>query len=560
MPSDLERAIAQYRADLLANEAKATLAIGNAYKVTRERLIARINDLADAIAEDGAEFTASEVLKWQRAQTLLRQVEAEMSTLATASAQPIEASQSAAVELAGDQAKGLALATAQSAGADAIAATIDTTWNRLNTGAAEAMVGRMSDGSPLRDWLGQFGKQQRSILGDALQSAAALGTNPRDVARMLQGKVDASAARLLLMSRTEILGAQRAATMQNYQDNADIVDGFIWISAHQDRTCLACLSLDGQFFPLTVDFQPSHVGCRCSSRASVKGVDMARRGIRTGEEWFKAQPEAVQREMIPKALWDDYASGKITLADFRHLHEDDRWGASYREATIPQARANAARRVEASRFISPSAPKFTTVADAEKYARSNLAKNVSYEGVTVNTANRINTTIAENQTRYPLKRQIGNLVITKDRKVIGNRQYAVARPAGIAMHPVRIQDEAHLKTNDTLSVPPKPGNPKRWSTSTSIERIVTHEYAHLIEFERGYNQVGLTIDAHYRLKLSPQDRASFRAAFTEYGFTDNSEFWAECYTMYVYERERLPQSMIDAIEGILKNDRMEGVA
>lgn len=361
MQSDLERAIQQYRDALLANESRATLAIANAYKATRARLVKRIEDLADSIAEDGAEFTPSQVLRWQRAKTLLRQVEAEMASLATASSQPIQTAQAAAVEMAGEQAKGLALATAQSAGADAIAATIEATWNRLNTGAAEQMVGRMSDGSPLSGWLDQFGAKVGVLIADELRSAAALGTNPRDVARSLAGKLDVSAARLLNMSRTEILGAQRAAAMKTLQDNADLCDGWIWIGARQPgRTCLACLSLQGMFFPLTVAFQASHNSCRCSSRPSVKGVDSNR--LPTGEQWFNAQPEAVRRDMIPKALWDDYQSGAIVLSDFRHLHEDDQWGPSYREATIPQALANAKRRV---RGFGDGVPKKRKVADSK---------------------------------------------------------------------------------------------------------------------------------------------------------------------------------------------------
>lgn len=382
MPSDLERAIAKYREDLLANESRATIAIANAYKATRARLVKRIDDLADSIAEEGAEFTPSQVLKWQRAKTLLRQVETEMATLATASNEPIQQAQMTAVEMAGEQAKGLAVATAQDAGADAIAATIDTTWNRLNTGAAEAMVGRMSDGSPLNTWLDQFGKKASGILAESLQSAAALGTNPRAVARELAKQLDISAARLLLTSRTEILNAQRSATLQNYRENADIVDGWIWISAHQTRTCLACLSLDGSFFDLSVEFQAAHVSCRCSSRASVKGVDMTKRGIRTGEEWFNVQPEAVRRAMIPKGLWDEYERGAIVLSDFRYLHDDEQWGPSFREATIPQARANAKRRERSGSVPTPITlnssviaaqqvrPVINTRKDAESYFKS----------------------------------------------------------------------------------------------------------------------------------------------------------------------------------------------
>lgn len=344
--SELEKAIERYRADLLANESKATLAIANAYKVSRERLIKRIEVLAESIAEDGAEFTPSQVLKWQRAKTLLRQIEAEMGSLATASAQPITDAQATAVDLASEQAKGLAVATAQSAGADAIAATIDTTWNRLNTGAAEAIVGRMSDGSPLNTWLDQFGKKASGIIAESLQSAAALGTNPRAVARELAKQLDISAARLLLMSRTEVLRAHRTATLQQYQANADILKGWIWLSAKQTRTCAACLAMDGTFHEID-ETMASHPNCRCTMRPALKNDPM--RKVQTGKQWLDKQPPEAQDAVLGKAGGAAYRAGEVELQDFVKVTESADWGKTTTDGGVAFAKMNAARRESISR-------------------------------------------------------------------------------------------------------------------------------------------------------------------------------------------------------------------
>jgi hypothetical protein len=48
--------------------------------------------------------------------------------------------------------------------------------------------------------------------------------------------------------------------------------------------------------------------------------------------------------MVPAALWDEVEGGGVLLGVFVVRTENARWGSSYREATIGEARANAAMR------------------------------------------------------------------------------------------------------------------------------------------------------------------------------------------------------------------------
>lgn len=339
MPSALERAVAANRAALLAREQQATLALLQAYTPARERLVQRIDALVTALQAKG-ELTPTELLKWDRAQTLFAQIDEEVTRLAALANQEIIGSQGEMVAMAGEHAKGLALV--QVSDIANLVAAVDTAWNQLTPSNVEALVGRMADGSPLNATLAQFGGEAQREITERLLSAVALNTNPRDTAAELANVVDAQRWKLLRIARTEQLNAYRTATLQNYQANADIVDGWVWISAHQTRTCLACLSLDGQVFPLSVDFQPSHANCRCSSLAVVKGVPLP--AHQTGEEWFHAQSDATQREMLPTSMWDEFQNGDVQLSDFRQLETDPQWGNSYHEATITEARQNAGRR------------------------------------------------------------------------------------------------------------------------------------------------------------------------------------------------------------------------
>jgi len=223
--------------------------------------------------------------------------------------------------------------------AAASSAVITTSFNRLNTPAMEAMVGRMSDGSPLSGWLAQFGPETAGRLRESLQTAAALGTNPRGVARILARELDIAQTRLLTMARSEILGSYRDASLASYRANSDLVSGWVWICAKQTRTCLACVSLDGKRFGLDEPFQRSHLNCRCSSAPLLKGE--TKLPVESGREWFQSLPEADQRRMIPPTAWEEFRSGRLILDDFVHLDRDERWGDRYTQSSVRQARANA---------------------------------------------------------------------------------------------------------------------------------------------------------------------------------------------------------------------------
>jgi SPP1 gp7 family putative phage head morphogenesis protein len=243
--------------------------------------------------------------------------------------------------MAGDQAFALAYLSAASA-SPAVAASLSTAWSRVNTGAVEAMVGRLSDGSPLSEWLSQWGDESAQAIRRELIRGISLGTNPRGIAARLEKQTDIAGARLLTLTRSTVLDTYRTTTLENYRANRDLGAEWEWISAQDARCCLSCLFLDGRRFPLDVRFQPCHLNCRCSSIFVLDGIGTPPRQF--ASEWFDGQPEATQRQMIPATAWDDFNAGRLTLGDFNVLERDARWGDRYRQSTVSEARANAARR------------------------------------------------------------------------------------------------------------------------------------------------------------------------------------------------------------------------
>lgn len=332
MPSQLEQTIARFRSQLLSGDQQALDLLTRAYGPVRARLLALIDDLVAEIGAKGlTEGTA--VLKLERAATLLTQVEQEVARLSTGANALITAGQRQAIQLALTQAQ--ALVAAQDA-------RIALAWHRVPTQAVAELVGRLSDGSPLRAYLDGLGPDASAAIREGLTTGLALGQHPQVIAAELAGKVDLSMSRLLMTTRTNILNSYRGATLANYRANADILDGWIWIATLSERTCGACLALHGQHFGLDVAFQPTHNACRCSSIPSLKGI--APPDLQDGAEWFDGQPATVQDGILGKRAGSAFRNGEVSLDDFAQLRKDDRWGDAYVQGSLEQARASAAGR------------------------------------------------------------------------------------------------------------------------------------------------------------------------------------------------------------------------
>jgi hypothetical protein len=144
-----------------------------------------------------------------------------------------------------------------------------------------------------------------------------------------------------MLARTETQRPFRSSLIKTYQMHGHILDGWKWSAAKSTRTCLACLSLDGQVFPLSVSFMGNHPNCRCSPTPYRKAANIQ---SMTGESWFLAQPERTQRKMLPAGAWEPFQSGVLRLDDFVQRDNDPVWGVTYRESSLTMAVERSERR------------------------------------------------------------------------------------------------------------------------------------------------------------------------------------------------------------------------
>lgn len=82
--------------------------------------------------------------------------------------------------------------------------------------------------------------------------------------------------RTQMIARTEILRSSNQGSMAVYEANKDVLRGYEFLTAHDDRVCPECGPLDGKFYEFGAgdNTPPIHVNCRCTLVPSVKDKDI----------------------------------------------------------------------------------------------------------------------------------------------------------------------------------------------------------------------------------------------------------------------------------------------
>ena len=202
------------------------------------------------------------------------------------------------------------------------------------------------------------GQLQEEILTQ-LQIGALRGEGyARIVRRLEDGFGQFSKRELVTLTRTFFADASIRAHDAVMEANRDIVRGWTWRVAADDRVCILCLPLDGQFYELDEPHPPipRHPRCRCArltrtvtyrelgieidelepieqavvtrgyedergkwvvppvdtGGAPIQSVSFWRGGIKQAFDTF---PESQQVAMLGRKRWELWKSGSITLDD-----------------------------------------------------------------------------------------------------------------------------------------------------------------------------------------------------------------------------------------------------
>ena len=215
------------------------------------------------------------------------------------------------------------------AGAQLNSAGVAGSFNRLPVGATNVIIGTAADGSPLRALLEAQWPSAVDAMTRALIRNTALGVNPRVTAREMAASSGAALSRMMTVARTETLRAYKESTRATFKEVG--ITKYKRIAAKNARTCVLCLSLDGQIYDVD-QIMPQHPNCRCALLAIVDGYNFPKR--ETGADWFDNQTPVIQRQMLGAGRYELYRRGKVTLDDLISFFDDPTWGPQVRATPL----------------------------------------------------------------------------------------------------------------------------------------------------------------------------------------------------------------------------------
>ena len=361
MPTpDAVAAAMQFREALAGQEAASFARMARLYAriivAVADEIQALATDIASAtqdaekvtVARDGKTITVDKKkVELARLVRLLNQIEEQAGRFGATTAQAeVALAQATAIDQAAQDALRLMELSLPDLPPE-LARTITTSFTVLPSEAIEAAAGILAEGGPLSDKIEKtFGRAVRDQVEKHILEGITVGRNPRQIARTLAKNLEESAGLGLKWAMSTVRTAQiksyQVATHMTYAANSEIVPGWIWWSALDSRTCMSCINQHGGEHPHTEVLNDHHQG-RCA--AIPKALTYADLGldipgppgaaeVETGQEWFKKQPRARQREMMGPQKWEAWDNDEFAFADLSQKYDDDVYGDLLRETSL----------------------------------------------------------------------------------------------------------------------------------------------------------------------------------------------------------------------------------
>ena len=216
-------------------------------------------------------------------------------------------------------------------------------WRNLNNEAVELLLGMTERGSPLRERMeSTLGEAVAEQVADRLLENVALGKHPRETARTIRKETGVGLVWTLRTVRTAQLWSYRKAKHEAWAENPQLYRGWTWHAKLGPRTCPACIAMHGTRHGPDEVLNDHHNG-RCvpviiaPTYAEILGLPPIEGDLSPGErvpsgaEWFAAQPQAFQRQVLGDARYRAYQDGRLTMDEDRQsgivgTRKDDVYG------------------------------------------------------------------------------------------------------------------------------------------------------------------------------------------------------------------------------------------
>lgn len=322
-----------------ATTAQITAAWSRAWDEVAQEWREALAELA-AMAEDGQWPTRAQIARNVRAQHALEVTAGKLQELAEQTQAAVAGDLPGLVQSAATQHTQL-LAAQLPPGYKLPAAIYDPA-------AVSVMVARTTQQITALTW--PLNAEAQAAMRAALIRGMAVGDNPRraaaDMLNRVQGVFDGGRARAENIARTEMISAYREAAQQREKLTPDVLQGWVWVCALTERSCISCVSMHGQEFPPDEPGPLDHPSGRCARAPVTKtwkelGINIEeppRPAAETGVEWFEKQPEAVQRKIMGPKRYDAYKAGDYPPGLWSVRRENPEWRPSYGVGPVPSGR------------------------------------------------------------------------------------------------------------------------------------------------------------------------------------------------------------------------------
>lgn len=205
--------------------------------------------------------------------------------------------------------------------------------NVIDAGAMEEFVGFASNGSPLNELFNKIVVDYGTDITNTLSNGILQGQNPLKIAREIRRQTMMPMYRANTIARTESLRAARAATVENYKQNTNLISGYVRLATGDARTCPACYALHGTVYELN-QILPTHPNCRCvivpktKTWAEITGdntIEDVSDKIPSAEQLFNRLSEKDKKRVLGPERYNLWKEGK-PLDTFVGIKQDAEWG------------------------------------------------------------------------------------------------------------------------------------------------------------------------------------------------------------------------------------------
>lgn len=442
---------------------------------------------------------------------------------------------------------------------------------------------RPFQGRLLKEWAESASRADLARIKQQIRIGMVQGESARDIAARVFGVKGAMALtrhQAEAVTRTVINGVSNAAQQEFLSENADLLEGEVFVATLDARTTLVCAGQDGKMYPVGKGpIPPLHVNCRSIRVGTIDGQVVGERPFKAGteqqmlreygeqyglkglksrddlprghkssfdafsrkrmreltgqvpahtsyQEWLSKQPPDIQDDILGPTRGKLFRDGGLPLDKFTSREGD--------ELTIDQLRERNRSAFERAGLIT----RFRAVEEVKTVGDVSVAQRDAAERTIARLAPRgvPPLKLLEMHDKRAFEVAAFGSAVFAD----GYYSHAVARIRAATRLPVyaRPIDHANWTISDTARTPIE-----------ALENLIAHEYGHHVHIASMARVDQVILDAY--AEAVPKQAAlrargiDFRdvndpeGAPSRYGTANHLEFWAESFAAYHFHRDWL---------------------